>query len=420
MRASRSNSISSSSSLESADSAYRTISNPGTPRSALNEARSPYDPRFGMTAIATESRSPYRSVADTKQAFSPYRGSPLLSAMAQQGGAAVSGSLIPSPLAMDRSHVAEERQSHQGTDARKSLEQGTDNRKSTSSSPVLKTALSMPPLVGQEAWFHTPKKSSLTLPVASSSSTAMMARSMSQDTTMSEDIDVESIETDTAVQQQQSQQRSEEKMTDQQTSKVFKLKKSFLERFSPEPPSDVHAQSSAVERLKRSTASPAGSLPERFNTGSPLHDVSPPKRSKTASPKHFDDEADSRLSPSSLRNSLLFHGDQNNRNYFSSPPKKDAANAKESIRQASESSGQSSTRVQQEEEEEVGPLPALVPTTSIHAPTSLSSAALAGSQGMMNPFMANYPNPALLYQYAALQQLHNMQALQQQLQHQQR
>ena len=42
MRSSRSNSLSSSSSMESTDSAYRTISNPGTPRSHYEMVRSPY------------------------------------------------------------------------------------------------------------------------------------------------------------------------------------------------------------------------------------------------------------------------------------------------------------------------------------------------------------------------------------------
>ena len=43
MRSTRSNSMSSNSSLESQDSAYRTISNPSTPRSGVYEARSPYN-----------------------------------------------------------------------------------------------------------------------------------------------------------------------------------------------------------------------------------------------------------------------------------------------------------------------------------------------------------------------------------------
>lgn len=58
MRSSRSNSLSSSSSMESTDSAYRTISNPGTPRSHYEMVRSPYSSPADMVPRANTVSTP--------------------------------------------------------------------------------------------------------------------------------------------------------------------------------------------------------------------------------------------------------------------------------------------------------------------------------------------------------------------------
>ena len=302
MRSTRSNSMSSSSSQESADSAYRTISNPGTPRS-------PYQPRTAAAAAAA---------APDARKYSPYRSSPLLT---------TSDSVNPAPS----------RAAPTDQPIRSQLQR---------TSPVLQTALSLPPLLGQEAWFHTPRRSILRPAPASTAtstavttpvSTAALPRTVSIDTSVSEDIDVESLETDVT-----SQTAYKHDTPNSNNHKVFKLKKSFLERFSPEP------EQTSSDR--DATASPTRSLPER----SQRHELQLPARSKSISPRPCDRWRCSR-------------------------------GADERAVETAESEQSSAAQLQTDR------------------------------KPLSPPQLTSYPGAALMYQYAAMQQLQHMRSLQQTL-----
>lgn len=199
-RSSRSNSISSSSSQESA------ASNPSTPRSLhqdrLNAAR---------TARPT----------------------------------------VPSPLSCVyeagsmRKHKVE------------SVTSATQEEPPKRMSPVLKTALSLPPLHGQETWFHQPKDLDSTSALEARKSPESRAKTDSE----SMEVDVGHVKGDSDV-----TTRSESPVSS--SSNFKKPKRAFLERFSPEP-SKATATAPAPQRTEDLIQPPDRSSPVRTTHASP-------------------------------------------------------------------------------------------------------------------------------------------------------
>ncbi|KAK2153572.1 hypothetical protein LSH36_292g02022 [Paralvinella palmiformis] len=135
MRSSRSNSLSSSSSMESTDSAYRTISNPGTPRSHYEMVRSPYSSPSDVPARAgtvatpsnltrvTEEKIVEEKINDSShsaQGKDVHDGRPV-SKLPTLRQILLSGPAIDGKIASDKSH-----QSDSGADSQEELNDSPD------------------------------------------------------------------------------------------------------------------------------------------------------------------------------------------------------------------------------------------------------------------------------------------------------
>ena len=201
VRSSRSNSISSSSSQDS------NASNPPTPRSHLHDhCRSPY-----VTSRATRPT-------------------------------------IPSPLS-----CVQETGAMRKTKMDSMTSAMTTDEPQKRMSPVLKTALSLPPLHGQETWFHQPKDSQ-------ESAAALDARRSPDSHAKS---DSESMEVDVSSVKVESDAPTRSESPVSSCAKFKKPKRSFLERFSPEPsatpslPQDLRTSPTPTPEGRQSPASHA-------------------------------------------------------------------------------------------------------------------------------------------------------------------